>query len=121
MDPNKVQAILNLPTPRNAYEVVRFHGISSVYKKFIRNFSQICATIIDTFRESRQPFKWTEVADSNFKFLKKKITKKPILDLPIFDKVFQVDKYASGMTIGVVMSQEKTPVAYFSEKLNEAK
>ena len=53
--------------------------------------------------------------------LKKKITKKPILDLPIFDKVFQVERDASGTTIGVVMSQEHGLVAYFSEKLNEEK
>ena len=53
--------------------------------------------------------------------LKKNIYKKTILALPYFDKVFQVETYASGTTVGVVLSQEKRPMAHFSEKMNEAK
>ena len=95
----------------NDYEVRRFHGLNSFYRNFIKSFSHICAPFIDTFRGSRQPFKWAEAVDRNFKLLKKKITEKPILALPSFDKVFQVETNASGTIVGVV----------FSEKLNEAK
>ena len=59
MDLGKVQAILNWSVPKNAYEVKSFHGIASLYRKFINNFSQICAPLIDIFRVSKQPFKWT--------------------------------------------------------------
>ena len=104
MDPDKVQAILNWPVPRNAYEVRSFHGLVSFYRKFIKNFSQICAPLIDTFRGSRHPFKWTEAADRDFKLFKKKITENPVLDFPSFDKVFQVETDASGTTVGVVLS-----------------
>ena len=106
MDSDKVQAILNWSVLRNAYEVRSFHGISSFYSKFIKHFSQICAPLIDTFRGSKQPLQWTEATDRNFKLLKKKITKKPILDLPSFDRVFQVDIDASGAAVGAVLSQE---------------
>ena len=85
MDSDKVQGILNWPVPRNAYEVKRFHGLSSFYRKFIKNFGHICPPLIDTFKGSKQPFKWTEADDRNFKLLKKKITEKPILALPGFD------------------------------------
>ena len=98
-----------------------FHGLASFYRMFIKNFSQICAPLIDTFKGSKHPFKWTEATNRKFKLLKKKITKNPILDFPSFDKVFQVETDVSGTTVGAVLSQEKRPVAYFSEKLNEAK
>jgi len=105
MDPDKVQAILNWPTPRSIFEVRIFHGLESFYRKFIRSFSHICAPIEETIKESKQPFKWTEEANINFELLKRKITEKLVLALPSFDKNFQVEIDASGTAIGAVLSQ----------------
>ena len=101
MDPNKVQVISNWLVPKNAYEVRSFHVLSSLYRKFINNFSQNFAPFIDTFRGGKHPLKWIEVTDRNFKLSEKKITKKPILAFPSFDKVFQVETDARG-TMGAV-------------------
>ena len=35
MDPEKVQAIIDWPSPRNIFEVRRFHGLESFYRKLI--------------------------------------------------------------------------------------
>ena len=53
--------------------------------------------------------------------MKRNITKRPILVLPDFSKTFQVKCDASGFAIGAVLSQDDIPIAYFNEKLNEAK
>ena len=43
------------------------------------------------------------------------------LEVLEFNKVFQVNYDAIGTTIGAVLSQEGRHIAYFSEKLNDAK
>ena len=53
MDPEKVQEIIDWPSPRNIFEVRSFHGLASFYMKFIKNFSGICASIVETIKKDR--------------------------------------------------------------------
>ena len=72
MDPEKVTAIVNWQSPKNLFEVRSFHGLESFYRKFIRDFSRICAPMLETIKKTSQPFRWTEVAEKSFQLLKKK-------------------------------------------------
>jgi hypothetical protein len=108
-------------SPRSMFEVRNFHRLEIFYRKFIREFSGICEPMMDTVKKKHTSFKWTEEAERSFNILKEKITKRPILVLLNFEKTFQVICDASGVAIGVVLSQDNRPVAYFSEKLNETK
>jgi hypothetical protein len=90
MDPGKVKAIIEWPTPRSATNVRSFHGLTSFYKNFIKSFSNIFAPLIETMKGYRKEFKWITGAAKSFDMLKKKVTKQLVLAFPDFNKVFQV-------------------------------
>ena len=95
--------------------------MESSYRKFIGNISGICESIVETIKKDRHPFQWTAKDEWSFQFLKKKITEQPILKFPDFKHPFQVKCDASGVEIRAVLSREDRLIAYFSEKLNDAK
>ena len=88
MYPEKVKVIREWPSPRSMFEVRSFHGLTSFYRKFIKDFSGICAPTMDTVNKKQKSFKWSEEVERSFNTLKEKITKRPILVFPNFEKTF---------------------------------
>jgi hypothetical protein len=121
MDLEKVKEIKEWLSLRSMFEVRSFHGLASFYRKFIRDFSGICAPMMDIVKKKHKYFNWTEEAERSFNTLKEKIIERPILVLPNFEKTFQVRCDASGVAIGEFLSEDNRPVSYFSENLNETK
>jgi hypothetical protein len=66
------------------------------------------------------PFAWSDSQEVAFLTLKDKLTHAPHLQLPYFNKVFELECDANGIGLGAVLLQEGKPVAYFSEKLRGA-
>ena len=114
-----MQAILDWPDLKTIHEVRSFHGLATFYRRFIKGFSTIMLPIINCLKQGE--FQWSKGANKAFEEVKKKITEAPIMHLPDFTKVFEVEFDALGVDIGGLLSQECHPIDYFSEKLNEAK
>ncbi|XP_048133303.1 disease resistance protein L6-like [Rhodamnia argentea] len=119
MDPIKIEAITNWETPKKFHEVRSFHGLASFYQKFIWDFSTNIAPLTDCAKGGR--FVWTKEADVAFRLLKKKVAEALVLVLLDFSEVYDVHCDATDVGIRGVPSQKNKPVAFFGEKLNEAK
>jgi len=83
----------------------------------VKNFSTIAAPLNELTKKG-VPFCWDNEQENAFSMLKDKLTHAPLLQLPDFNKTFELECDASGIGLGGVLLQEGKPVAYFSEKLS---
>ena len=118
-DPEKIQAVIDFPTPKNPTGVKSFLGLANQFRKFVCGFAAIARPLTQLTRKSTT-FLWGGEEEAAFKNLKHAITIAPVLALPDFSKLFVVKADASGMGIGAVLEQEDRPLAYFSRKFNTA-
>jgi len=87
VDEEKVKAIQEWPTPKTLSEVRGFHGLTSFYRKFVKDFSTL-ATPLNEIVKKNVDFRWGEKQGKAFAALKHKLTNVPILAKPNFTKFF---------------------------------
>jgi hypothetical protein len=111
----KIKAIMEWPTPKTLTELRGFLGMCTYYRKFVKGFSQLCAPLTDLTKKGA--FKWSEEAQFTMDKMKKVMSTCPVLALPDFGLPFTLECDASGEGIGVVLMQNRHPLAYESRKL----
>lgn len=125
MDPERVKAVVNWPSPDSRKALQRFLGFANFYLRFIRNFSQLAAPLT-ALTSPRTTFRWSDVAEAAFAKLKGCFVSAPILISPDPSRQFVVEVDASEVGVGAVLSQRSSsddkmhPCAFFSHRLSPA-
>jgi len=121
IDPVKLNAVTNWPTPKTMKEVQKFLGFCNFYCCFIKNYSILARPLFNLTKKD-VPFHWDQEEKQVFYSLQSRLTTAPVLILPDYGKPFMLITDASNYTTGAILEQEDAfgrshPVAYFSKLL----
>jgi hypothetical protein len=76
-------------------------GLVGFYRRFVRDFSTI-ATPLHGLTKNGVPFQWGPAQQQAFEALKSKLTQAPLLQLPNFEKTFEL---GCGRTARIIPAQ----------------
>ena len=71
MDPAKIEAVRDWPTPKNMTEIRSFLGLVGYYRRFVKDFSKIARPMTNLMKKDKK-FEWTKVCKGTFQTLKKR-------------------------------------------------
>ena len=116
VDPAKIKAVSEWPTPKNVTEIRSFLGLAGYYRRFVRDFSKI-ARPMTTLMKKEKRFEWTDECETAFQILKERLTTAPVLALPDGNENLEVYSDASKNGLGCVLMQNRRVIAYASRQL----
>ena len=103
MDPAKVAAILEWPTPTSVKEVQSFLGFANFYKKFILHYSSLTIPLTSLTRKGVR-FTWSPAADAAFRQLQQAFTSAPVLQHHQPELPITIEADASDFALGCILS-----------------
>lgn len=132
-DPDKVQKVIDWPTPTTPEEIRKFVGFIGYYRRFIPNFSKISKPLTEMMpkvsstkdkknKQKKKEFRWDKEQQDAFENLKKLLTTPPILGFADYELPFELHTDASKLGLGAVLYQEqhgyKRVISYASRTLS---
>ncbi|UYV81197.1 K02A2.6-like, partial [Cordylochernes scorpioides] len=119
-DDDKIKAVSQFPIPKNLQQLRSFLGLSSYYRRFIKNYADI-ARPLNSLLSKGTKFQWNTDQERAFQKLKNALTSKPVLGHFDDDAPTELHTDASGYGIGAVLAQKQGNVekviAYASRTL----
>jgi transposase InsO family protein len=124
MDPAKIAAVKDWPTPSNVREVRGFLGFANFYRRFIEGFSKVARPLNDLTKKNT-PFIWSTDCQHAFDTLREAFVSAPILGLWDPERPTRIEVDASGFATGGALLQQAEdgrwhPVAFRSASMDPA-
>ncbi|XP_021729209.1 uncharacterized protein LOC110695941 [Chenopodium quinoa] len=99
VDPRKIRAMSDWPTPKNVSDVRSFLGLAGYYRRFVKDFSSI-ANPMTSLRKKEHKFSWTPECEEAFKILKERLSTALVLALSDGSDLYEVYSDASWFGLG---------------------
>ena len=115
-DEEKIKSMTKWQQPKDVTSLRGFLGLTGYCRRFVKGYGEIAAPLSKLLQKNS--FQWIEEATQAFETLKLAMTTLPVLALPDWTLPFMVETDASGIGLGVVLSENGHPVAFFSQKLS---
>ena len=116
VDPEKVNAITKMTTPKDIHEVRRFIGMTNYLARFIPNVAERMQPLLNLLQKDVQ-FQWTSSQQEAFEEIKQAITKTPVLAFYDPEEPLTLENDSSEYGLGSVIMQKGKPVAFASRTL----
>ena len=118
IDPEKLEAVKEMPKPQDVEGVRRLCGFVNYLAKFLPKLSEVLEPIRQLTRDD-VTWNWTPACDRAFEAVQKLVTEAPVLAFydPAKQLTIQCDASQSGL--GAVLLQDDRPIAYSSRALNK--
>ena len=124
VDPKKVAAIQDWPTPMNVSQLRGFLGLIQYYDAFVDHFAEHVFPLTGLLKKDI-PSTWEGPQTQAFCIPKDLVSSPPCLLMPDLDKPFVLHVDASGYAVGAVLQRDQghglRPVAFESRKLQPPK
>ena len=109
MDPVKVAAVKEWPTPTSKREVQQFLGFVNFYRRFIREYSKIAKPLTELM--GKLEWKWEQRQADAFNNIRSRVSSTPILAIPNDEGRYRVEADSSDYATGAILSQQPSKEA----------
>jgi hypothetical protein len=121
---SKTKAISNYPRQTNVHEVRQFVGLTSYFRRFIRDFATI-ARPLTSLTKANNPFIWEHDQEQAFQILTQRLVARPVLALYNPEAATELHTDASMHGVGGILLQYQEdgtlrPICYYSRQTTAA-
>ena len=116
VDPEKIKAVVEWPTPKSVTEIRSFLSLAGYYRRFFEGFSKIAGPLTRLTQKGVK-FEWDDRCEQSFQQLKERLVTAPVLALPTSGEEYVVYSDASIQGLGCVLMQGGKVIAYASRQL----